>query len=106
MIGKASVARLDDRNVVRDEVHFRARGYGPDAQPISLTIVNISAMGLMARCETTCQPGDRISIRLPVIGVVAAELRWSLGGRIGCELERPIDIADYYELLAVMLKSL
>ncbi|OYY88978.1 MAG: pilus assembly protein PilZ [Sphingomonas sp. 28-66-16] len=105
MATKASFAYLDDRATGRDEVHFRARAFGPDASPLSITIVNMSAMGLMARCEVDLLPGDRITIRVPVVGIISAEIRWSLGGRIGCELDRTIDLADYYELLAVMLKA-
>lgn len=95
----------DNRALARDEVHYRARAFGPDAQAVSLLIVNLSAMGLMARADLPYGIGERMHITLPVIGVVAAEIRWSLGGRIGCELDRPIDLADYYELLAVMLKA-
>ncbi len=101
----ASLAFQDDRSVGRDEVHYRAKAFGPDARPLPLVIVNMSAMGLMARCETTCQPGDRITITLPVIGAIVAHIRWSLGGRIGCELDRTIDLADYYELLAMMVRA-
>ncbi len=95
----------DNRALARDEVHYRARAFGPDARPVSLLIVNLSAMGLMARADVPYAVGERLRITLPVVGVVVAELRWSLGGRIGCELDQPIDLADYYELLAVMLKA-
>lgn len=105
MASRASFALNDDRSAGRDEVHFRAKGLGPDAKPVALVIVNMSAMGLMARCEISYQPGDRISIQLPILGTVSAQIRWSLGGRIGCELDRSIELSDYYELLAVMLKA-
>ena len=95
----------DNRALARDEVHYRARAYGPDARQISLLIVNLSAMGLMARADLPYAVGERLRITLPVVGVVIAELRWSLGGRIGCELDQPIDLADYYEVLEVMLKA-
>ena len=101
----ASLAFRDDRTVGRDEVHYRAKAFGPDAKPLALVIVNMSAMGLMARCETAYEPGDRITISLPVVGAIVAQIRWSLGGRIGCELDRPIDLADYYELLATMIRQ-
>src|SRR3546814_9838042 len=58
-------------------------------------------MGLMARCDAGYAVGDRLRITLPVVGVVVAEIRWSLGGRIGCQLDRPIALSDYYDLLAV-----
>ena len=95
----------DNRALARDEVHYRARAFGPDAQQVSLLIVNLSALGLMARADLPYAVGQRLRVTLPVVGVVVAEIRWSLGGRLGCELDRPIDLADYYELLAVMLKA-
>ena len=101
----ASLAFQDDRSVGRDEVHYRAKAFGQDAKPIALVIVNMSAMGLMARCETHYQAGDRITINLPFVGAIVAHIRWSLGGRIGCALDRTIDLANYYELLAVMLRA-
>lgn len=103
MAGIGGTALNDARAVTRDEVHFRARAFGPDAQPFTLLIVNMSAMGLMARCDTPFSEGDRLRITLPIVGGIAAEVRWSLGGRLGCQLDQPIDLADYYELLAAMI---
>ena len=105
MATRAALTLLDDRLLVRDEVHYRARAIGPDGQPFNLLIVNISAMGLMARCDAPYAVDDRIELMLPVIGTVPAQIRWSLGGRIGCELERVIDLADYYEVLAVLVRG-
>lgn len=105
MATRAALTGRDDRLAIRDEVQHRARAIGADGQPFNLLIVNISAQGLMARCDTPFEPGDKIRILLPVVGGVPAEVRWSLGGRIGCELDQQIELADYYELLAVMLKS-
>ncbi|MEN2785366.1 hypothetical protein ACFOKI_12900 [Sphingomonas qilianensis] len=56
----------------------------------------------MARYDDGLPVGARLQIDLPVIGMVDADVRWSLGGRIGCALERAIDQATYYELLSVM----
>ena len=95
----------DNRALARDEVHYRARAFGPDAQQVSLLIVNLSALGLMARADLPYAVGQRLRVTLPVVGTVVAEIRWSLGGRLGCELDQPIDLADYYDLLAVMLKA-
>lgn len=104
MAGTSAVAFRDERSVGRDEVHYRARAIAPDARQIQVVIVNISALGLMARCDHEMKEGDRLHITLPVVGNVAAQVRWSLGGRIGCELEQMIALADYYALLAAMLK--
>ena len=101
-----AAAAADDRRVTdRDEVHYRARGFGPDAQPITLLIVNISPHGLMARCETPFAEHDRLRVMLPVVGVAAAEIRWCLGGRLGASFDSPIDLASYYELLAQLMRK-
>ena len=105
-MGATALAYTEKREVPRDEVDYRARAYGGDAQPLSLQVVNLSAQGLMARIVGDRPVGERLRITLPVVGVVAAEVRWSLGGRIGCELDRPIGMAEYYELLAALLRGL
>lgn len=105
MSRNTALAYREQRAVVRDEIHYRGRAILPDGTPLSLLIVNISSMGLMARCEGNFAPGDRLTFVLPVVGGVDAEVRWALGGRIGCELDRAIDLAQYYELLAALLKS-
>ncbi|MGN6375237.1 MAG: PilZ domain-containing protein [Sphingomonas sp.] len=92
----------DNRVAARDEVQYSARGFGPDARPIELIIANISALGLMARCTGPFKPGDRLRLKLPVIGVIALEVRWADDGRIGCQLDQPIAPGDYYALLAAM----
>ncbi|WP_294265134.1 PilZ domain-containing protein [uncultured Sphingomonas sp.] len=94
----------DDRAEHRDQVHWRARAFGPDARSLSLTIVNLSPHGLMARCDAPFVEGARIHLTLPVAGAIAGEVRWALGGRIGCRFDRGIDRATYYEMLAAILR--
>ena len=104
-MASGNTAYAESRATPRDEVHYRARGFGPDARALSLLIVNISAQGLMARYDNDLPVGARLRVTLPIVGVVAAQVRWSLGGRIGCELDHPIGQADYFDLLAVLLKT-
>ena len=100
-----NLAFSEGRREDREEVHYRARAYGPDAKQLTFLVVNISPHGLMARCETGFDVGTRVRVVLPVIGAVVAEVRWSLGGRIGCQFERAVDLASYYELITAMLKA-
>lgn len=100
-----NLALADDRQEMRDDVHYRARAFGPDARQLTFLIVNISPHGLMARCDTPFETGDRLRIVLPVAGTLVAEVRWSLGGRLGCQFDPAIDLASYYELVAVLLKG-
>jgi hypothetical protein len=100
-----NLAHADSRREARDEVHHRARAFGPDARPLNVLIVNLSPHGLMARCDAPLATGDRVRIVLPVAGAVAGEVRWALGGRIGCQFDTAIDLASYYALIALLLKS-
>jgi hypothetical protein len=67
-----------------------------------MIVVNTSTSGLMARCEAACEPGDRLRVDLPVIGPLPVEVRWALGGRIGCRIVQPLGLTDYYALLSAM----
>jgi PilZ domain len=103
-LGYGNLAFADNRLIDRDEVHYRARAYGPDARQLTFLVVNISPHGLMARCDGMFEPGDRLRVQLPKVGVVAAEVRWALGGRLGCQFDPAIDLAGYYEMLATIVR--
>lgn len=92
----------EDRSEPRDAVHHRTRALHPDGRLLPLIIVNTSAGGLMARCDAPCDPGDRLRIHLPQVGSIVAEIRWTLGGRIGCQLERAMAPAEYFTLLTAL----
>ncbi|WP_375427509.1 PilZ domain-containing protein [uncultured Sphingomonas sp.] len=93
------------RSESRDEVHHRARAIAPDGRPANLLIVNISAGGLMLRSDEEFGIGEVVRVTLPLVGAVAAEVRWSLGGRIGCRFDRTVALADYDALLAALRKA-
>lgn len=92
----------DERSEPRDAVHHRTRAAHGDGRLLPLIIVNTSTSGLMARCEASCEQGDRLRIDLPIVGALPVEVRWSLGGRIGCRMVQPMTTADYYTLLAAL----
>src|SRR3569623_448184 len=104
-MGATALAYTETREIDRAAAAPRARAHGGDAQPLASQVVNMSAQGLMARVVGDRAGGERLHITLPVVGVTTAVVRWSLGGRIGCELDRPIGLAEYYELLAALLKG-
>ena len=101
----AARVQPERRQSERDEVFYRTRASAAGLGSFSAQVVNISANGFMARTETEVAIGQTLSIRLPVIGEVKAEVRWSLGGRIGCQFVRMIDLASYLELLGTLLKE-
>ncbi|WP_174297758.1 PilZ domain-containing protein [Sphingomonas bacterium] len=99
----AHVASPEHRTEPRDEVHHRARATDIAAGcPLPMLIVNMSPHGMMARCEVPLSIGDRLRIVLPAVGARVAEVRWALGGRIGCQFDQPVAIGDYVSALSAM----
>lgn len=101
----AAQVQHDRRESEREEVFYRTRASAPGLGNFPVQLVNISANGFMIRTDTDVAIGDRLSLRLPVVGEVQAEVRWALGGRVGCQFARMIGLAPYLELLAALLKE-
>jgi len=96
----------EDRREPRQAVLHRTRAVQANATEWSVVIVNVSPRGLMARSDAPHEPGDLLAIHLPVIGALEAEIRWALGGRIGCRLLHPIDPEDYELMLQLMRRGM
>jgi hypothetical protein len=92
----------DDRSEPRDEVHHRSSAMLADARRVAVLIVNLSPSGLMIRSDVAVGAGDWLFIRLPAMGDVRVVVRWALGGRVGCQLERPIPANRYHAVLGAM----
>lgn len=98
----AAPQTIDSRAEPRDEVHQRCRATLADRQTLSVLVVNLSPQGLMIRSDVTVSVGEWIRITLPVVGEVQAAVRWALGGRIGCQLEKAIPANRYHAVLGAM----
>jgi PilZ domain len=62
-------------------------------------IINISAHGFMIDNNEKFERGDRIELRLPVIGRIEAHLIWSVEGRAGFQFERVIRVPEFLAML-------
>ena len=92
----------EERSEPREPVLYRTRLTDVDGVERPATLVNVSPSGFMARCEAAHATGDTIAVVLPRLGKVAAVVRWSLGGRVGCQLHRPCGLSDYHLLLQAL----
>ena len=91
---------IEQRAHKRVPVFHRTRAAGADGQPLSLIIVDLSTNGLMARCDQGLSTGERLKVDLPGVGARAAVVCWSMGGRIGCEFDAPINLESCLALAA------
>ncbi len=103
--GYRAAFNLNRRESPRDDVYYRTRGTDDAGMSFGLQIVNISATGFMARTEATLVPGSWMTLRLPVVGQIRADVRWALGGRVGCQFDRMIDLAPYLDLLGALVRD-
>lgn len=102
MAARPLSASFEDRAEPREETLHRIHARDADGGDHVLTIVNVSPNGFMARCDSEAAVGAILSVSLPTVGDFHAEVRWSLGGRLGCRLNREIPPALYQFALAAM----
>jgi hypothetical protein len=57
-----------------------------------VTVCDISTSGFMAECMRPVLIGSYVSLDLPGIGPVHAQVRWQVGGRLGGKFLDPIGI--------------
>lgn len=62
-------------------------------------IINISAHGFMIDDNADFDRGDRVELRLPVVGRIEAHLIWSVENRAGFQFERVSRLPDFMDLL-------
>ncbi|HMO68990.1 MAG TPA: PilZ domain-containing protein [Novosphingobium sp.] len=66
---------------------------------LHLRIVNLSAQGFMATGAEGLSRGERVVIRLPVVGRIEAHQIWSTEERAGFQFERILRIDDFMKLI-------
>jgi PilZ domain len=77
--------------------HVTARG-----RTHGIRIINISPLGLMCRTDAELLLGKRVSVWLPVVKDVQAEVRWTEDGRVGVEFREAIEPRAYDAMLALI----
>ncbi|MFN3944055.1 MAG: PilZ domain-containing protein [Allosphingosinicella sp.] len=63
-----------------------------DWSSIEVELIDISAGGFKAACEARVLRGSIVTIDLPGLGPVEAQVTWHRAGRIGAKFLTPIDL--------------
>lgn len=66
---------------------------------MNLHVANVSAHGFMIDNSTDLARGDRIIIRLPVVGRIEAYVIWTMDERAGFQFERIIRLDDFMAMI-------
>ncbi|KPH61438.1 MULTISPECIES: PilZ domain-containing protein [Novosphingobium] len=99
MTAGAQLTVTDKRRAARHPVDYKVIAEHRQLGDLHLHIVNLSAQGFMAQGEQPLDRGERLVMRLPVIGRIEAHLIWAHEGRAGFQFERIIRIDDFLKLV-------
>jgi hypothetical protein len=64
----------------------------PDQRVAEVTVCDLSTSGFMAECLRPVLIGSYVSLDLPGIGPVNAQVRWQVGGRMGGKFLDPVSL--------------
>lgn len=101
MSAGANLSVTDLRRAARHPVDHPVIAEHHDRGDVSLHICNISAHGFMvddAEGKELAR-GDRLMVRLPVIGLIEAYVIWTRDTRAGLQFERIIRLDDFVSMV-------
>jgi hypothetical protein len=90
---------VEQRKAARHVVHIRSVMIDVELNAEPITILNLSTNGLMASTPGKFQIGAICNIEIPELGQVAAIIRWSGNGVVGCEFSDLIDDESFFSYL-------
>lgn len=95
MAGGAQLSVTDMRRATRHPVDHSVIGEHRTNGDIQLHVSNLSATGFMVDNAPALGRGDRVIVRLPVIGRIEAYCMWVADERAGFQFERIIRADDF-----------
>ena len=95
----AQLSVTDMRRAARHPVDHPVIGEHRQRGDVHLHIINLSAHGFMAKGDSGLGRGERITIRLPVVGRIEAHMIWQTEDRSGFQFERIIRLDDFVALI-------
>lgn len=95
----AQLSVTDMRSAARHPVDHQVIGEHRQLGDVQIRIVNISAQGFMARGDHGLGRGERIVIRLPIVGRIEAHVIWTRDERSGFQFERILRGDDFLKLI-------
>lgn len=99
MSAGANLSVTDMRRAARHPVDFPVIVEHFRHGDLNLHVANISAHGFMVDNATQLGRGDRVMIRLPVVGRIEAYVIWTRDERAGFQFERIIRLDDFVAMI-------
>jgi hypothetical protein len=88
-----SPAYYRQRRASRKRVEGAAQLSHSGLYKVEVTIRDVSTSGFMAECPEPVRIGSYVSLEVPGIGPIEAQVRWQIGGRMGGMFLDPISLS-------------
>jgi len=85
-------SRFHERRDERVPVATRTQLRGENWYNVEIRIRDVSQRGFLAECGDQVLIGSHVSLDIPGIGPVFAQVRWQIGGRMGGMFQDPISL--------------
>lgn len=95
----ANLSVTDLRQAARHPVDFPVIAEHQKAGDVEMHVSNLSAHGFMIDDAKELSKGDRVIIRLPIVGRIEAYVIWISGERAGFQLERILRLDDFMAIV-------
>lgn len=99
MAGGAQLSVTEMRRAARHPVDFPVIAEHRQRGDMKLRITNISSHGFMIDGEHEMSRGDRLIVRLPVVGRIEAYCIWIADDRSGFQFERIVRLDDFVAMI-------
>lgn len=99
MTAGANLSVTDLRRAARHPVDFPVIAEHSSKGDLKLHVSNLSAHGFMVDDGCELSRGDRVIIRLPIVGRIEAYVMWTSDKRAGFQFERIIRIDDFVMII-------
>jgi len=81
------------RRSTRHDIDEAANLQPQNLYEIEIKVRNVSTRGFMAECAEPVRIGSYVSLDVPGIGPVDAQVRWQIGSRMGGMFLEPVSLA-------------
>jgi len=99
MAGGAQLSVTDMRRAARHPVDYPVIAEHRQRGDMKLHICNLSSHGFMVDNAPPMERGDRMIVRLPVVGRIEAYCIWTAEDRSGFQFERIIRTDDFLAMI-------
>jgi hypothetical protein len=82
--------RRAERHALDEAARLRPNSWSS----VEIRMVDLSALGFRAACEARLQSGGTVSLEIPGVGAIEAQVEWQRRGEFGARFYQPIDLGS------------